>query len=108
MRGLDSKGLKNALSQRLSEAIGKEKENDEKNENQGGQPQEKLADEAMPDTEQQQNLVNKEVSKEQQQQEVAKPTEQQQPPAQKSNTEPSIMVKIKEEIIELMETDEAV
>nr|CAD2171761.1 unnamed protein product [Meloidogyne enterolobii] len=107
LRGLDSKGLKNALSQRLSEAIGKEKENDEKNENQGGQPQEKLADEAMPDTEQQQNLVNKEVSKEQQQQEVAKPTEQQQPPAQKSNTEPSIMVKIKEEIIELMETDEA-
>ena len=106
MRGLDSKGLKNALSQRLSEAIGKEKENDEKNENQGGQPQEKLADEAMPDTEQQQNLVNKEVSKEQQQE--AKPNEQQQSPAQKSNTEPSIMVKIKEEIIELMETDEAV
>uniref|UniRef100_A0A915NDE0 SAP domain-containing protein n=1 Tax=Meloidogyne javanica TaxID=6303 RepID=A0A915NDE0_MELJA len=103
LRGLDSKGLKNVLSQRLSEAIGKEKENDEKNENQGGQQQEKQADEAMPDTEQQQqqNLVSKE-----QQQEEAKPNEQQ-PPAQKSNTEPSIMVKIKEEIIELMETDEA-
>jgi len=105
LRGLDSKGLKNALSQRLSEAIGKEKENDEKNENQGGQPQEKPADEAMPDTEQQQQQQNL-VSKEQQQEE-AKPNEQQ-PPAQKSNTEPSIMVKIKEEIIELMETDEAV
>nr|CAD2172574.1 unnamed protein product [Meloidogyne enterolobii] len=103
LRGLDSKGLKNVLSQRLSEAIGKEKENDEKNENQGGQQQEKLADEAMADTEQQQqqNLVSKE------QQQEAKPNEQQQSPAQKSNTEPSIMVKIKEEIIELMETDEA-
>ncbi|CAK5071366.1 unnamed protein product [Meloidogyne enterolobii] len=104
LRGLDSKGLKNVLSQRLSEAIGKEKENDEKNENQVGQqqPQEKPADEAMPDTEQQQqNLVSKE-----QQQEVAKPNEQQ-PPAQKTTSEPSIMVKIKEEIIELMETDEA-
>ncbi|CAK5084253.1 unnamed protein product [Meloidogyne enterolobii] len=106
LRGLDSKGLKNVLSQRLSEAIGKEKENDEKNENQVGQqqPQEKPADEAMPDTEQQQqNLVSKEQEEEE---EGAKPNEQQ-PPAQKTTSEPSIMVKIKEEIIELMETDEA-
>ncbi|KAL7072465.1 hypothetical protein ACQ4LE_008298 [Meloidogyne hapla] len=100
LRGIDSKGLKNALTQRLSEAIAKEKENEDKSEKEGTDGQEKQL-EAVPE---QLDLAAKEsqsdVSKEQQQ---SKPDE---PSPQKAN-EPSIMVKIKEEIVELMETDEA-
>lgn len=83
-RQLESKGVKNVLMQRLQEAIEKEKAED------------KATDKSVPNADSQQNEMETDTQQQEQQ--------------QKENTgeKQSIVVQIKEEIIELMETDEVV
>jgi hypothetical protein len=115
LRGLDSKGVKNILMQRLMDAIEKEKALDKENEgnNEAIQPQNEpnSGEEATEQSkEQEEGGGGDEQIQPEQGNEQAEVPQQNAP--EKQNTvvkeKESIMVKIKEEIIELMETDETV